>query len=258
MQSGGQLHLSKNVKFTIAYEGSRYLGWQRLGGDQNKKTIQGVVEETISEVVGRKVTLSGSGRTDAGVHAYGQVANGRIPVEVKSSSLISLVNKRLPADIQIVAAEVVSDDFHSRYDATYKVYQYRMDLREVPSVFTRTRTLSIQEPLQVEKMREAAALLIGTHDFKGYASAMPDGRGTIKTIDQIEIGYEGQELLVELRGDGFLYNMVRIIVGTLLEVGMGKREVRSVILPLKTKQRKDAGPTVSSIGLYLKEVGYQS
>lgn len=246
----------QNIKLVIAYEGTRYQGWQRLGKKQNDKSIQGILEEVITSLVGMEVKVIGSGRTDAGVHATGQVANCYLPKQYEITSFQAEVNQRLPKDIQIVEVIKVATNFHSRYDATGKVYEYKMDVRETANVFTRTTRLHVPQPLDVARMRQAATFLLGTHDFAGYASAMPDGRGTVKTITSIEFFEEDGEVSIRFIGDGFLYHMIRIIVGTLLEVGMGKRTVASVSVPLQTKKRADAGPTVSGVGLHLLTVEY--
>ena len=247
---------TKNIKMRIAYEGTRYLGWQRLGKGSEEKSIQGILESVLSEVAESEVRLIGSGRTDAGVHALGQVANCQIPKAYPLEKLLKETNRRLPEDIQIVQLEEVDPAVHSRFDAKEKVYEYRIDVRAVPNVFTRTLCLPVQVPLDVANMKAAARFLEGTHDFSGYASAMPDGRGTIKTVKRIDFLEREGELCLRFTGDGFLYNMVRIMVGTLLEVGKGTRSVESVKIPLLTRNRQDAGPTISGIGLFLSNVVY--
>lgn len=246
----------RNIKLEIAYEGTRYQGWQRLGKEQKGSSIQGLLEEVLSTVLGEPLQLIGSGRTDAGVHAFGQVANCHINSKMELQELHSKVNRMLPADIQVLRIEEVGEQFHSRYDAKGKVYEYHLDVREVPDVFIRTRALSVTEPLQVEAMRRAAKRLLGTHDFAGYASKMNDGRTTVKTLYSIELLETKGDIVIRFYGDGFLYNMVRILVGTLLEVGQGKRTEDSVSVPFVTRNRQDAGPTISGIGLYLSKVVY--
>lgn len=245
-----------NIKLTIKYNGTRYQGWQRLGGEDSALTIQGILEEKAGELLGEKVALIGSGRTDAGVHAYGQVANFHTKKKIDCHAFLSEMNQRLPRDIQIVLAEPVSEEFHSRYSAVSKTYEYHIAAGDTPNVFARETSLLITEPLDLAAMRKAATFLVGTHDYAGFASKMPDKRPTVKTISDIQIRKEDTLLIITYEGDGFLYNMVRIMTGTLLEVGVGKRSPESIQEVLRTKNRQLAGKTVEGKGLFLSKAVY--
>lgn len=257
----------KNLKIIISYDGSNYLGWQRLGKEQSSKTIQGILENVLEEILpegrikGKKYEIIGSGRTDTGVHAQAQVANvfifktvaERYPILKK---LQDAMNKRLPEDIRIKELEWVNVNFHSRYSAVSKIYEYNIDTREKADVFRRKYMLSFTEPLSVEKMRSGAEYFIGKHDFEAFSSKMKDGRSTICNIEWIKIKEENNRLQIQIKGDGFLYHMVRIMVGTLILVGTGEKKPEEICSILKSKNRTLAGPLISSKGLCLKEVLY--
>ena len=255
--------MKKNVKLTLSYDGNAFSGWQRVeNAKENKPSIQKLLEEEIERMTGQKEKVTGSGRTDAGVHALGQVANVRMEINSTKEEIRSELNKRLPAEIRVVDVEFVKDAFHSRYDAVSKTYLYRMDIGERESVFTRRYAYPVLQTLDVKAMRTAAAFLIGTHDFKAFSTDRKDGKSTVRTITDITIleednGYHKREVRIYVSGDGFLYHMVRIIAGTLLEVGLLKREPESVKEALEQKDRSLAGQTLSSIGLCLVKVEYE-
>ncbi|MDO5294375.1 MAG: tRNA pseudouridine(38-40) synthase TruA [bacterium] len=257
MKTGNSVNKAYNIKMTIMYDGSRFQGWQRLGKGKETETIQGILEYCISSFLKEEVTVIGSGRTDAGVHAYGQVANVHISRQVDLPSFQNQINQSLPKEIQIYEMEYVPDQFHSRYDAKSKYYEYHIGTGEVESPFYRKQRLYIGEKLELDKMRKAAKYLCGTHDFSGFSSAMKDGRNTIKTIYEIKIIEKEQELVISYHGDGFLYNMIRILTGTLLEVGGNKRSPESVLTVFEKKNRQLAGKTVEGKGLFLKKVVYK-
>ena len=250
----------QNIKMVISYDGSRYLGWQRLGGNQKTQSIQGYIEDTLEDIAGYSVAIIGSGRTDAGVHALGQVANFYVPSSFFLShtleELQQMCNERLPEDIRILSVEEVPKDFHSRYSATRKTYEYHVDTREVPVVFTRKYALWESKQLDLEVMRECSRLFVGKHDFKAFSTQSKAEKDTVRTIFDFSIEQKDHELIFSVCGDGFLYNMVRILVGTLLEVGRGERSRQQVAEALRTGDRQLAGYTVSSVGLFLKEVYY--
>lgn len=245
-----------NIKLIIKYNGTRYQGWQRLGNEQKASSIQGILEEAAGSIIGEKVTLTGSGRTDAGVHAYGQVANFHTKKAVDCSRLRTELNQVLPKDIQIVEACEVASSFHSRYSAVSKCYEYHIETGPYQSVFSRETSLHVKGSLDLAAMRKGASYLTGTHDFAGFSSKMPDGRGTVKTISKVEIIKEQNQILLRYEGDGFLYNMVRIMTGTLLEIGLGQRSPESILEVFSTKNRQLAGMTVEGKGLFLAKVVY--
>ena len=243
----------RNYKMIIAYDGTRYKGWQRLVEDS--MTIQGILENILSKEIGYAVTIDGSGRTDSGVHARGQVANVKISRKVDPIIFRDAVNAQLPEDIRIVEMELVKNGFHSRLSATGKQYQYRIDRREKPDVFMRRFTYHFPEKLDEIAMKKAAGLLIGTHDFAAFCDKKED-KSCIRTIYNIDFSEEGSILLITYTGNGFLNHMVRILTGTLVEVGNGQRTVESVKQALESGIRGDAGYTAPARGLRLEEVYY--
>ena len=250
-----------NIKMVISYDGSRYLGWQRLGGKQKTQSIQGFIEDILEDIAGYSIAITGSGRTDAGVHALGQVANFHVPSSFFLSHTLEELqqqcNERLPEDIRICSVEEVPECFHSRYSATKKTYEYHVDTREVPVVFTRKYALWEPKALNLSAMRECSRLFVGKHDFKAFSTQRQAEKDTVRTIFDFFIEQREEELIFSVCGDGFLYNMVRILVGTLLEVGRGERTRQQVAEALHTGDRQLAGYTVSSVGLFLKEVVYK-
>lgn len=249
-------NMKYNIALTIMYDGSRYAGWQRLRGEHEPLTIQGILEEHLEQIIKEETKLIGSGRTDAGVHAFGQVANFHMSKDIVVDELKIKLNKSLPEDIRIIKVFSVANEFHSRYDAIAKTYEYCIDTREVPSVFKRKYSYHHAEPLNVRSMREATRYLIGEHDFTSFSSNMRDNRSTVRTLYEINILEEKDKIIISLRGNGFLYNMVRIIVGTLLEVGEGKRKPTDMEGIISGLDRQLAGPTISSHALALKIVYY--
>lgn len=251
----------KNLKMVVSFDGAGYLGWQRLGGMQKKKSIQSCLEIVLQEILNMDIKIAGSGRTDAGVHAKGQVANFYVPSSFLTDrfSLQRLkkdCNHKLPDDIQILSIEEVADNFHSRYSATRKTYIYYLDTREVPCVFSRKYSLWVGNKLDVEAMKECSSLFIGKHDFRGFSSEKDMKKDTIRRIYNITFKREKHLLAISITGDGFLYNMVRILVGTLLEVGRGERTLEQVRFALDNPKRKYAGVTAGSSGLFLYKVEY--
>ncbi len=246
-----------NYRIEIAYQGTHYQGWQMLGGGNRGNTIQGILVELLSETCGEAIHLIGAGRTDANVHAKGQVANFYTSHCCTEDMLLQW-NRKLPHDIQILSIKQVPMDFHSRYSAVAKQYEYQIYCEGKPSPFVRNTCLAVEGSLDIDAMRQAAELLIGTHDFAGFASQMSDGRSTIKTISHISIHKQGQLLTITYEGDGFLYHMLRIITGTLVEIGCHKRDKDSIIEVLKTKKRSLAGPTVDGKGLCLVKIYYKN
>lgn len=243
-----------NYKMVIAYDGSRYNGWQKQGN--TKDTIQGKLEKVLEKLEGREVEVIGAGRTDAGVHALGQVANVKLESKINGETLLQYLNQYLPEDIAVLSVKEVPMRFHSRLNATEKTYLYRIYRSEIPNPFIRKYTVTITEELDIEKMRMAAELLIGEHDFKSFCSLKKSKKSTIRTLYSITIEEIEEEIRISVRGNGFLYHMVRIIVGTLLEVGTGKKKPEEIEQILEKGERQAAGRTAPAHGLFLKEVKY--
>lgn len=242
-----------HYKMTIAYDGGRYNGWQRQ--DNTPFTIQGQIERALSKILEYDISIIGSGRTDAGVHAYGQVANVHLPFSVECNRWITEGNQHLPEDIKILHVEEVDENFHSRYSATSKYYLYRIS--EVrPSVFERRYVYSIQRKLNHKKMKEAMAFLVGTHDFYGFSSLNDRKKNSVRTLYDIQLVEKERELQLLFHGDGFLYNMVRILTGTLIEIGLEERDMSCILQVIETKKRKYAGRTAPAQGLFLEQVMY--
>lgn len=254
----------RNIKLILAYDGSAYAGWQRLGIINGKRSIQGILEECLSACLREDIKVIGSGRTDAGVHALAQTANFHCNSKESAEDMKAALNRLLPEDIKVLHMEETDKAFHSRYLAKAKTYEYRIAQGEVPSVFTRKYTYHAAGYLNVAAMEKAAGYFLGTHDFKGFSTDRKDGKSTVRTIEAIKIYTSGadkginpcQELRIAVTGDGFLYNMVRIIIGTLIEIGKESRQPEEVCRILKAKDRELAGLTVSSRGLFLVEVRY--
>lgn len=243
-----------NYKMVIAYDGSRYNGWQKQGN--TKDTIQGKLEKVLEKLEGREVEVIGAGRTDAGVHALGQVVNVKLESKINEEMLLQYLNQYLPEDIAVLSVKEVPMRFHSRLNATEKTYLYRIYRSEIPNPFIRKYTVTITEELDIEKMRMAAEFLIGEHDFKSFCSLKKSKKSTIRTLYSITIEEIEEEIRISVRGNGFLYHMVRIIVGTLLEVGTGKKKPEEIEQILEKGERQAAGKTAPAHGLFLKEVKY--
>lgn len=252
----------RNIMLTLMYDGTNYNGWQRVKNEaKNSVNIQGLLEQKLSEITGASIHVIGSGRTDAGVHALQQVCNFYTSFDLKEDQLFKELNLRLPDDVRILCAQQVVDQFHSRYNALSKVYEYRIDVRERESVFNRKYAYPAHGDLNIDLMKRAALYLVGTHDFKAFSTDRKDGKSTIRTIQQIDIyrvtdDNNLNEVRVECSGDGFLHHMVRIIAGTLLEVGLRQRSVESVFEALQGRERKKAGLLLDPQGLFLKRVNY--
>lgn len=243
----------RTYKLTVAYDGTRYQGWQRQGNTDN--TIQGILEKAVSEETGFDVEVNGSGRTDAGVHARGQTASIVLPGRITEAEFTGRLNDRLPADIRVLRTELVKNGFHARKSASGKVYEYHVDTGERPDVFTRRYCYHFPHSLDLDAMREAAGYLTGTHEYAGYTDKK-DEKSTRRTIYDIMISGQGSRLVIEYSGIGFLYHMVRILTGTLLETGTGQRLPQEAAAALQTKDRRQAGFLAPARGLFLREVRY--
>ena len=243
----------RNFKLTLCYDGSRYKGWQRQSSTDN--TIQGKLEALLTRLLEQPVELSGSGRTDAGVHAREQVCSFRADTDMSCRELLGLIRCFLPEDIGAVALEEAPPRFHARLSCREKTYVYRIWNSEEPNVFERDYLYRLEEPLDMEAMRQAAEELLGRHDFSSFCSIKMK-KSAVRELREAEITRIGGELRIRLTGDGFLYNMVRIIVGTLIEVGRGERKPEDMKAILDARSRPEAGFTAPAKGLILWEVRY--
>lgn len=246
----------KNYKMILQYDGSRYDGWQKQKNTEN--TIQGKLEAVLSKLEGRQIEVIGSGRTDAGVHAKGQTANFKIDDDSQDAvSLHKYINRYLPDDIAVLSLEKVPERFHSRLNAKRKTYSYWIETAGKKDVFERRYCYGLGKKLDTGKMREAAKALVGEHDFKNFSSGKKSSKSTVRRIDSISIKEHGTKVQISITADGFLYNMVRIITGTLIEAGMGKRNPSSVKNIFEGEARADAGFMAPPEGLFLDIVYYE-
>ncbi len=243
----------RTLRLEMCYDGTRYKGWQRLPGVEN--TIQGKLEGALSRILEEEIEISGSGRTDAGAHALGQVVSFHTESAMPCGALLLQLRRYLPEDLGIYSCEEASPRFHARLNAKTKTYRYRVWNSEMPCVFDRRYVYILPETLDVDAMRQAAAYFIGEHDFSAFCANKKTKKSTVRRIDGIEIARAGEEVQFSFTGNGFLYNMVRIMVGTLLEVGTGKRDAHSIPALFGAK-RAQAGYLVPAQGLCLMEVTY--
>lgn len=244
----------KNYKITIQYDGTRYKGWQVQ--KSTDMTIQGKIQDVLSTMAGQEIEVIGSGRTDAGVHAYGQVANFHVPAHFKAQEIMNYLNRYLPMDIAVIDIEEVDERFHARFHASSKTYIYRIHTSRVPNVFERKYMYTYTEKLDINKMRKAASLMLGTHDFAAFCGNKKMKKSTIRTVTAIDIIEKKNEIQISYTGDGFLQQMIRIMTGTLIEVGNGTKMPEDIPHILQSKIRENAGYTVPAEGLTLKCVAY--
>ncbi len=238
----------KRFMLTIAYDGTAYSGFQI---QKDCPTIEGELTSCISKLLNEKISLIGGSRTDAGVHALCNVAVFDSDTNIPAEKLAYAINVQLPLDIRIMKSEEVPKDFHPRHCETRKTYEYRISRGEFPLPTKRLYSYFTYHSLDVEKMREAAVFLVGEHDFKSFCAAAAAVESTVRTIYSITVTEEGDDVVIQVCGNGFLYNMVRIIAGTLMEVGKGKWEPKSMQSILSAKDRRCAGPTAVACGLTL-------
>lgn len=246
--------MTQNYKFTITYDGTRYSGWQSQGNTD--ATIQGKLEAVLAKMTGSPVDVIGAGRTDAGVHAREMTANALLPTKMSTSQIRDYLNEYLPSDICVLEVHEASPRFHSRYNATGKTYQYTCFIGPLKPVFDRSYVYLLPQVPDVKAMQKAASYLIGEHDFKSFCGNPKFKKSTIRTVDEIQISQKGDHLTFTYHGDGFLQNMVRILTGTLLEVGYGKRTPESMAEVLDAKNRKASGFMAPAQGLTLVKVDY--
>lgn len=245
----------RNIKLVVAYNGAAYHGWQRQA--EGFDTVQQRLEEALVRVVRHPVVVFGAGRTDAGVHAAGQVANFYTTnLAIPLPGLAAATNSRLPRDIVVRSAEEVPDDFHAARSAVGKTYRYRIYVAPLRPVELHKLVYHYWRALDAERMRLAAGRLVGEHDFRGFASSADERDKTVRRIDLCQVAEDGCEVCVTVRGNGFLYNMVRNIVGTLIEIGRGHWPPERIDRILESRNRSDAGPTAPPDGLTLMCVHY--
>ncbi len=242
----------RNIRIKVVYEGTRYQGWQKQESTEN--TIQGKLERLLSRMCEEEITIQGSGRTDAGVHSLGQIANFQTSSTMPLEEMQKVINQYLPEDIAVTEIAEAAPRFHSRLNAAGKRYSYRVWNSSIPNVFLRNFAYTMEGALDVKAMEKAAAGLLGEHDFKSFTSAKKGKKSTVRRIDAIDIKKEGDLLTFTFTGNGFLYHMIRILMGTLLEVGKGERSADSMEEILRSKNRENAGALVPAKGLILEEV----
>ena len=243
----------RNLRLDICYDGTRYRGWQRLAGADN--TIQGKIEQCLSKILGEEIEISGSGRTDAGVHAQGQVANFHCESTMPAGQILENLRRYLPEDIGIYSCKDCSPRFHARLNAKEKTYCYRLWNSDNPCVFQRRFVTVMPEKLDMDAMKAAALLLCGEHNFSAFCGNPKFKKSTIRYIRDIRLVQDGDELQIYFTGNGFIHNQVRIMVGTLIEVGRGERTAES-IADLFGGKRAEAGFLAPAQGLCLMEVSY--
>ncbi|MBR1803063.1 MAG: tRNA pseudouridine(38-40) synthase TruA [Clostridia bacterium] len=243
----------RNIKLTIEYDGREYHGWQK---QPNKLNIQGEIEKAIQTITGETVELIGSGRTDAGVHAFAQVANFKIESDFPIEKIAIAINSQLKQSIRIKKAEEVEENFHSRYHCHKKTYAYIIDNSEQGTAIYRHLTYHVPQSLNIEAMQEAANYLMGEHDFSSFKSSGTSSKSSVRIIYVAQILKEQERVVIQLTGNGFLYNMVRIIAGTLLEIGLGEKKPEEMKEILEAKDRQKAGKTLPATGLFLMNVEY--
>jgi len=244
----------RTYRLILAYDGTRYRGWQRLPGVKN--TIQGRIEEILSRIFAQPIEIHGSGRTDAGVHAAAQVVSFTAP-ERQPERILAQLRHYLPEDIGAISLEYAADRFHARLSAREKTYCYRIHNSELPDVFGNRFRVQLSGRLDLAAMKLAAKKLLGTHDFSAFCANKHMKKSTVRTLKRLEIQKNGTDLTFTLTADGFLYHMVRILVGTLLEIGKGSRSVDTIEELLQGGKREQAGETAPAKGLCLMEVVYE-
>ena len=244
----------KRIKLTIAYDGTNYCGWQI---QPNGITIEEVLNKALSKMTGEEILVIGASRTDSGVHAMGNVAVFDTETTIPPEKIAVALNQRLPDDIVIIKSEEVPLDFHPRYCDCSKTYEYHIINTRIPVPTKRLTNYFVSYVLDIEKMRQAASYLVGEHDFVSFCNVRTDVENTVRTITALDILTNGDEITIRITGNGFLYNMVRIIVGTLIRVGRGFYEPEKVKEILEAKDRKAAGVTAPAHGLMLMEIKYE-
>jgi tRNA pseudouridine38-40 synthase len=243
----------RTLKLTVSYDGTHYVGWQR---QLNGLSIQQLVEEAFVPLLGAAPTVAGASRTDAGVHALGQVASLNLDSALPAPAIQRALNMRLPEDVRIVGAVEARLGFHARFHASGKSYRYRIATTPVLSPFDRWFVWHVSQPLETARMQRAAAALVGRHDFAAFQASGASIVGTVRTLERVEVIDAGGEVRVEIDGEGFLRHMVRTIAGTLTEIGLGQRPVEAMAEIVAAGDRRLAGKTAPALGLTLVSVKY--
>ena len=243
----------RNIKLVIEYDGKNFGGWQK---QPNKLNIQGEIEKAIEEITGEEVELNASGRTDAGVHSLGQTANFKTNSTIEISKIPVAINSKLKQSIRVISAEEVDERFHARYSCTGKKYRYIINNSKYGSAIYRDFEYHMPIKLNVEDMKKAIKHFEGEHDFKGFKASGTSSKSSVRTIYSAKVIVDGDRISLELEGNGFLYNMVRIISGTIVDVGLGKVKPEEIPEIIESKDRTRAGKTLPPQGLYLVEVYY--
>ena len=243
----------RNIKLTIEYDGREYNGWQK---QPNKLNIQGEIEKALSTITGEEIELNSSGRTDAGVHALGQVANFKTNSNIPVEKFPIAINSKVKKSIVVKSAEEMPERFHSRYNCKKKTYRYIINNSEYGSAIYRNQECHIPQKLDIDEMKKAIKFFEGEHDFKGFKASGTSSKNSVRKIFKAKLNTEGDRIIIELTGSGFLYNMVRIISGTIVDVGLGKIKSEDIPDIILSGDRKRAGKTLPPQGLYLLKVEY--
>ncbi|MEH6938128.1 tRNA pseudouridine(38-40) synthase TruA [Bacillus sp. JJ664] len=243
-----------NYKLVIQYDGGRYKGWQRLGSGES--SIQGKIENVLSEMIGRPIEIIGCSRTDAGVHAFAQIANFKIGENIPVLEMKQYLNRYLPQDISVIDVSIEGERFHARYNSKAKTYLYKIWNEDYSNPFMRRYSMHVEESLDMSKMEIAAKHFLGEHDFTAFSNAKSKKKSMIRNIYSIEIEKVDGFLQIRVSGDGFLYNMVRKIVGTLIEVGLGKRDAKEISGMIHSKDRGQVSSLADPGGLYLESIEF--
>lgn len=244
---------TKRILLTVSYDGTAYSGWQF---QDNGPSIQGELEKALQAAAGTFIRVTGASRTDAGVHALGQRAHFDTVSSIPPEKFPFVLNRYLPADIRVTEAMQVAPDFHARFQAAGKLYTYRIHNARHASAIYRNITAHVPVPLNAEKMHQSGQQLIGTHDFAAFAASGGSAKTTVRTIDFLAVHREGEEIIIQVHGNAFLYNMVRIIVGALIGIGQGKLPESCLSAALESHSRLDLGITAPAAGLELTRVEY--
>ena len=257
--------MERNILLTIEYDGSGFSGWQRQPA---ARTVQGELERVLSKICACDISINGTSRTDAGVHALGQRASFKGDFGIPTDRIMRAVNNLLAGgqnsqnavgDVRITEVREMPMDFHARFDSKGKTYRYVISNGEEPDIFRRNYCCHVAKPLDLAEMKRAAEQIVGTHDFRCFQGAGGNERlTTIRTIHKLDIYKGAKDVIIEVTGDGFLYNMVRIIAGTLIEVGLGKKSPEDIPKIMESKDRQRAGHTAPAGGLYLVKIFYEN
>lgn len=249
--------MKRRIKLLLSYDGTNYAGWQIQTKQPHVQTIQGNIEKALAIITkGEQIRVFGAGRTDAGVHAKGQICHFDLLSPIPIGRLPAAINSVLPRDIRCHTGQEVEESFHAQRSAKLKTYSYLINQSYIPNVFQRHYAHHEPYPLNLKEMKEAGKLLVGTKNFQGFSAAGSSQKDFIRTITELKIEHFDDQILISVTGDGFLYNMVRIIAGTLIEIGRGKMQTEVIEKVLYTKDRIFAGPTAAAKGVYLEKVVY--